>query len=72
VVATHEGRPFVGLNRARHAVVEGAILVTRVHLLGADEVRRQLAELRVLVEKTGGTREHEAFGLLERSVEGRG
>ena len=72
VVATHEGRPFVGLNRARHAVVEGAILVTRVHLLGAEEVRRRLAELRVLVEKTGGTREHEAFGLLERSVEGRG
>jgi hypothetical protein len=68
VVATHEGRPFVGLNRARHAVVEGAILVTRVHLLGADEVRRRLAELRVLVEKTGGTREHEACGLLERSV----
>ena len=72
VVATHEGRPFVGLNRARHAVVEGAILVTRVHLLGAEEVRRRLAELRVLVEKTGGTREHEAFGLLETSVEGRG
>ncbi|MEI6240379.1 MAG: DUF447 domain-containing protein [Planctomycetia bacterium] len=68
VVATHEGRPFVGLNRARHAVVEGAILVTRVHLLGAEEVRRRLAELRVLVAKTGGTREHEAFGLLERSV----
>ena len=68
VVATHEGRPFVGLNRARHAVVEGAILVTRVHLLGADEVRRRLAELRVLVEKTGGTREHEAFSLLEARV----
>ncbi len=64
VVATHEGRPFVGLNRARHAVVEGAILLTRVHLLGIDEVRRRLADLRVLVEKTGGAREHEAFSLL--------
>ena len=68
VVATHEGRPFVGLNRARHAVVEGAILVTRLHLLGADEVRRRLAELSVLVEKTGGTREEEAFRLLEEYV----
>ncbi|NBT13674.1 MAG: DUF447 family protein [Planctomycetia bacterium] len=68
VVATHEGRPFPGLNRARHAVVEGAILVTRIHLLGAEEVRRRLAELRVLVEKTGGGREHEAFGLLEARV----
>jgi len=64
VVKTHEGRPFVGLNRARHAVVEGAILVTRLHLLGAEEVLRQLAGLRALVEKTGGEREHEAFDLL--------
>jgi hypothetical protein len=64
VVRVHEGRPFIGFNRARHAVVEGAILVTRLHLLGADEVGRRLRELAVLVEKTGGPREHEAFGLL--------
>ena len=68
VVAVHEGRPFLGFNRARHAVVEGAILVTRLHLLGVDEVRRQLRDLAVLVEKTGGPREHEAFGLLEEKV----
>jgi hypothetical protein len=64
VVRVHEGRPFIGFNRARHAVVEGAILVTRLHLLGADEVGRRLRELAVLVEKTGGPREHEAFQLL--------
>ena len=68
VVAVHEGRPFLGFNRARHAVVEGSILVTRLHLLGADEVRRQFRELAVLVEKTGGPREHEAFRLLEEKV----
>jgi hypothetical protein len=68
VVAVHEGRPFAGFNRARHAVVEGAILVTRLHLLGADEVGRRLRELAVLVEKTGGPREHEAFRLLESRV----
>ena len=68
VVAVHEGRPFLGFNRARHAVVEGAILVTRLHLLDADEVRRQFRELAVLVEKTGGPREREAFRLLEEKV----
>lgn len=68
VVKEHEGRPFVGFNRARHAVVEGAILVTRLHLLGAEEVGRQLRALKVLVEKTGGAREHEAFQLLESRV----
>jgi len=68
VVTVHEGRPFIGFNRARHAVVEGAILVTRLHLLGVEEVQRQLSGLSVLVEKTGGPREHEAFGLLEARV----
>jgi len=68
VVTVHEGRPFLGFNRARHAVVEGAILVTRLHLLGAEEVSRQLRELAVLVGKTGGPREHEAFRLLEEKV----
>jgi hypothetical protein len=47
--------------------------VTRVklrglHLLGVDEVRRQLRDLAVLVEKTGGDREREAFALLEARV----
>jgi hypothetical protein len=64
VVAAHVGRPFVGFNRAAHAVVEAAILVTRLHLLGVEEVNRQIAALAPLVEKTGGEREREAFSLL--------
>ena len=68
VVAEHEGRPFIGFNRARHAVVEGSILVTRLHMLGVDEVARRLQELFELVEKTGGSREHEAFALLKARV----
>jgi hypothetical protein len=72
VVAIHEGRPFLGFNRARHAVLEGAILVTRLHLLGVEEVSRQLRDLAVLVEKTGGSSEREAFQLLENKVTGGG
>ena len=64
VTAEHAGRPFLGFNRAAHAVVEAAILVTRVHLLGRDETQRRIEDLRVLVEKTGGPREEEAFALL--------
>jgi len=71
VVASHESRPFVGFSRAKHAVVEGAILITRLHLLGADEVRRRLQDLAVLVEKTGGTQEHQAFAILKARVEAR-
>jgi hypothetical protein len=64
VVSTHHGRPFTGFNRAAHAVLEAAILVTRLHLLPAAEVSRRLADLEPLIRKTGGTREHEAFALL--------
>jgi hypothetical protein len=61
-------RPFFGLNRAKHAVVEGAILATRLHLLAADDVARQFAALRPLVDKTGGEAEHRAFAFLEAYV----
>ncbi len=67
-MAVHEGRPFLGFNRARHAVLEGAILVTRLHLLGSEEVGRQFRDLSVIVGKTGGPREHEAWRLLEERV----
>jgi hypothetical protein len=64
VVAAHDLRPFTGFNRAAHAVLEAAILVTRLHLMAADDVHKKLTDLAVLVEKTGGRREHEAFGIL--------
>jgi hypothetical protein len=68
VVAEHAGRPFLGFNRAAHAVVEAAILATRLQILDAAEVARQFGELGVLVEKTGGAREREAFALLAAVV----
>jgi len=68
VVAEHAGRPFLGFNRAAHAVVEAAILVTRVHLIGREDVGRRIEELRVLVDKTGGPREEEAFAVLATAV----
>lgn len=70
IVAEHVGRPFLGFQRAAHAVVEAAIVVTRLHLLEREAVRRQFADLAVLVEKTGGRREREAFALLASLVDG--
>jgi hypothetical protein len=51
-------------------VVEAAILVTRVHLIGRDEVRRRIEDLRVLIDKTGGPREQQAFALLAAAAAG--
>jgi hypothetical protein len=69
VVRVERQRDFFGFNRAKHAVLEAAILATRVHLLPAEDIRRQFAALRSPVEKTAGPREREAFELLERYVE---
>ncbi|MBA4017324.1 MAG: DUF447 domain-containing protein [Pirellula sp.] len=63
-VKNGEQRPFFGLNRAKHAVVEAAILATRLHLLPREDVEKQLAALRPLVEKTAGDAERRAFAFL--------
>lgn len=68
VVHANEIRPFFGLNRAKFAIVELAIAVSRLGILPIDEIRAEVTRLRSLVEKTGGRAEHEAFLLLENRI----
>jgi hypothetical protein len=69
----HQGvrREFLGFNRARHAVLEAAILATRTHLIAADEIRGEFARLQVIVDKTAGPREREAMAMLTEYVRSR-
>jgi hypothetical protein len=69
VVGSGRIRDFFGFNRAKHAVVEAAILATRVHLLPRADMLAELARLDVLVEKTGGRRERQAFALLRDYIQ---
>ncbi len=62
-------RDFFGFNRAKHAVVEAAILATRTAVLPAEEIRTELSRLAIIVEKTAGPQERRAFALLQRYVE---
>jgi len=59
---------FHGLSRAVAAVVEGAVLVSRLHMLPRDEVERQMAHLALAIEKTAGPAEREAWGWLMDAV----
>ena len=59
-------REFIGFNRARHAVLEAAILATRTHLLPAEEIRAEYARLQVIVDKTAGPREQRGDGAADR------
>ena len=65
VVHAGRGRDFFGLNRAMYAVVEAAILATRTALLPRADIEAEFCKLAVLVEKTGGPREREAFAFLQ-------
>jgi hypothetical protein len=69
----HRGlkREFIGFNRAKHAVLEAAILATRTHLLPAEQIRDEFARLQILVDKTAGPREGEAMDLLTEYVRSR-
>lgn len=57
-------RDFFGFNRAKHAVLEAAILATRTKFLPQSEVVEALARLQVIVDKTAGEQERRAFGML--------
>ncbi len=62
-------RDFFGFNRAKHAVVEAAILATRTAFLPAEQIRDEFQRLAVLIEKTAGDQERRAFALLRDYVE---
>jgi hypothetical protein len=59
-----EKRPFFGFNRARNAILEAAILATRLHLLPASEIASALRFLEPAVEKTGDPAELESWQLI--------
>lgn len=69
VVRCENLREYFGLNRAKHAVVEAAILATRIDFLSMREIVSEFSDLASLVQKTGGPAEHRAFHFLERYVE---
>ena len=60
--------PFMGLNRAQHAVVEGAVLVSRLHMLPAAKVDAEMAYLQIAIDKTAGPEEREAWGWLRDAI----
>ena len=70
VIHAENHRPFHGFNRARAAVVEAAILVSRLHMLPPDKIEREIGYLQIAIDKTAGPRERQAWDwLMERIAE---
>ena len=62
--------PFTGFNRAQAAVVEAAILVSRLHLLPEQKIRSELEYLGIAIKKTAGEKERMAWQWLMEKVDG--
>jgi hypothetical protein len=56
--------PFEGFNRAINAVLEGAILITRLKMLPREKIDSEMAYLSIAIGKTAGPREREAWEWL--------
>ncbi len=59
---------FRGFNRAQAAVVEAAILVSRLDRLPPDKVDAELRYLTIAIEKTAGEKERQAWQWLQEVV----
>ena len=68
LVAQGRLRDFFGFNRAKHAVLEAAILATRVGFLPVETILADMQRLESSVSKTAGDQEQAAFEFLDRYI----
>ncbi|MEJ1160812.1 DUF447 domain-containing protein [Prosthecomicrobium sp. N25] len=62
-------KPFAGFNRAQAAVLEAAILSTRLHMLPRDKIEAELKYLDIAIGKTAGEAEREAWTWIVEKIE---
>lgn len=60
--------PFQGFNRAQAAVLELAVLVSRLKRLPMEKIQQEMHYLQIAIDKTAGERELEAWGWLVEAV----
>lgn len=60
--------PFRGFNRAQAAVIEAAILVSRLSILPRGKIEAELEYLKIAIDKTAGEPELQAWGWLMEAI----
>lgn len=68
-VAEFNHKPFAGFNRAQAAVIELAVLVSRLHMLPREKIQTELQYLQIAIDKTAGERELEAWSWLIEKID---
>ena len=62
-------RPFNGFNRAQAAVIELAVLVSRLQMLPQDKIRSEMQYLQIAIDKTAGENELLAWSWLVEKID---
>jgi hypothetical protein len=68
IVASGRGPDFGGFNRAKHAILEAAVMVSRLDFLPLPEIELALQNADRLCDKTGSPRERLALEVLQAFV----
>lgn len=61
-------RDFNGFNRAQAAVIELAVLTSRLHMLAPEKIQSELKYLQIAIDKTAGEKELEAWSWLTEKI----
>lgn len=64
IIHQQQHQYFQGFNRAQAAVIELAVLVSRLHMLSREKVLAELQYLQIAIDKTAGERELQAWTWL--------
>jgi hypothetical protein len=69
IVHEMQHQSFQGFNRAQAAVIELAVLTSRLNFLNKEKVLSEMQYLQIAVDKTAGERELQAWTWLAEKVE---
>lgn len=67
-IETHHHQAFKGFNRAQAAVIELAVLVSRLHLLPVEKIQIEMQYLQIAIDKTAGENERLAWTWLVEKI----
>ncbi len=62
-------QPFNGFNRAQAAVIELAVLASRLHMLPREKIQTEINYLQIAIDKTAGEREKQAWDWLVEKID---
>lgn len=62
-------KPFKGFNRAQAAVLEAAILASRLNMLSDEKISQEIEYLTIAIDKTAGENEKIAWQWLMEKIE---